>query len=70
MTKDIYLSSAYIAPEGSPIYDFDIFDKVEREIRHFQSLGGRVFLMGDLNSRTAGKDDYSITMRRVVTRLI
>ena len=33
MTKDIYLCSPYIAPEGSPIYDFydfDIFDKVER----------------------------------------
>ena len=34
-----------------------------KDIRHFQSLGGKVFLMADLNSRTAGKNDYIINDR-------
>ena len=59
--ETIYICSTYIAPEGSPIYDifdFDLFQKLETEIIYFQSLGGKVFILGDLNARTACKSDY------------
>ena len=59
--ENIYICSTYIAPEGSPTYenfDSDLFENIESDIRYFQSLSGKVFVLGDFNARTAGKTDY------------
>ena len=51
----------YIAPENSPIhnlYDVDIFKSIEDNISFFQQYG-KVFLLGDLNSGTSIKLDYT-----------
>ena len=56
----MYVAVAYIAPENSPVhnlYDIDIFKVIQDDISFFQNRG-RVFLLGDLNSRTSTKSDF------------
>ena len=57
---DIYIAATYIAPENSPFHDLmnvDIFRKLETDIGVYENLG-KIFIIGDLNSRTAHKVDY------------
>ena len=49
----MYICITYVAPENSPIHDLynvDIFKSIEGDISFFQQYG-KVFLLGDLNSR-------------------
>lgn len=60
LSSDVYLCCTYIAPENSPVhalYDFDIFQKLEGEIRFYKTKGD-VYLLGDTNARTGSKDDF------------
>ena len=60
INEDMYVAVAYIAPENSPVhnlYDIDIFKVIQDDISFFQNRG-RVFLLGDLNSRTSTKSDF------------
>ena len=55
MESDIYICLCYIPPENSRLYashlrDFDYFDYIGDDVRHFSNIGD-VYLCGDLNSR-------------------
>lgn len=63
INEDMYVAVAYIAPENSPVhnlYDIDIFKVIQDDISFFQNRG-RVFILGDLNSRTS-KNPISLIM--------
>ena len=58
--EDIYIGITYIAPENSPIHDIysvDIFKTIQDDTSFFLRHG-KVFLLGDLNSRTSTKTDF------------
>ena len=58
--EDIYIGITYIAPENSPIHDIysvDIFKTIQDDTSFFLQHG-KVFLLGDLNSRTSTKTDF------------
>lgn len=60
MSRDIYICSAYIPPEGSTFYigrDTDPLAVLERDIMNF-SKDGDIMLLGDLNARTAELTDH------------
>ena len=53
--EDIYIGITYIAPENSRIHDIysvDIFKTIQDDTSFFLRHG-KVFLLGDLNSRTS-----------------
>lgn len=56
-TRDIYLCAIYILPSNSPYYTEEIFQELQKEIIHFQSLG-LILICGDLNARTGKEKDY------------
>ena len=65
----MYICITYVGPENSPIHDLynvDIFKSIEGDISFFQQYG-KVFLLGDLNSRTSIKPDYSENDRLINT---
>ena len=57
--NDAYFCSLYIPPESSTLYknvksslfEFDFFQHLSNEIRHYSSLGD-VYIQGDTNCRT------------------
>lgn len=56
--KHRYIVATYIPPENSPVYnvyDVDLFRKLEIEL-DLDSQKRDVYLAGDLNSRTGGKN--------------
>lgn len=56
--SNIYLCAAYIAPPESPYFIPDIYEVLQSEVIHFQSLG-QVLILGDLNARTGREKDYT-----------
>ena len=68
----MYVAVAYIAPVNSPVhnlYDIDIFKVIQDDISFFQNRG-RVFLSGDLNSRTTTKSDSLIMIGQLIYNMM
>ena len=64
----MYICITYVAPENSPIHDLynvDIFKSIKGDF-FFQQFA-KVFLLGDLNSRTSIKPDYIVNDRLINT---
>ena len=60
LEEDMYFCVAYIPPESSTLHTYDNFDFysiIESDINNYAQKG-KVYLCGDLNSRTAQKCDY------------
>ena len=60
---DLYICFCYIPPKDSIYFknvDFDLFDLLERKIRHYSDFG-RVAVIGDLNARTASLYDEPVS---------
>jgi exonuclease III len=58
--KDIYLGNVYIPPDKSTIFateEHDYWDQLEEQILQF-SKKGHIWLLGDLNARPGGKQDF------------
>ena len=57
--KDVYFCNTYILPQGSTVLNhnnFDFFEQIESDIEKYKPLG-KIFLIGDLNSRTSNISD-------------
>lgn len=60
--EDVYICHMYIPPSNSNVlqtHDFDFFENLELDIVKYNDLG-KVYVTGDLNSRTADLLDYLI----------
>ena len=60
LDSDDVVSGIYIWPENSPMYnvvDVDFFTLLQNDIAEFHLLG-KVFIIGDWNSRTGSRADY------------
>ena len=60
LDSDVFVSGIYIWPENSPMYNVvnvDFFTLLQNDIAEFHSLG-KVFIIGDWNSRTGSRADY------------
>jgi exonuclease III len=55
-SDDIFVGAVYCPPEESPYYD-NYLDKLELDIAQY-SCKGKVIIIGDLNARVGGLDDY------------
>ena len=56
-TQDIYLRALYMWPDVSPaarIYDVNLFDMLQNDVFHFESLGS-IVLVGDVNAMVSLK---------------
>ena len=59
--KDVFICHTYVPPSASKVFqssNTDIFEKLELGILKYNDLG-KVFISGDLNSRTADSLDFS-----------
>ena len=59
---DVYICSTYIPPSSSKVikqHETDMFDLIETGIEKYK-LQGKVFISGDLNSRTSNERDFII----------
>ena len=57
--NDVYFCNTYILPQGSTVLNhnnFDFFEQIETNIEKYKPLG-KIFLIGDLNSRTSNISD-------------
>ncbi len=54
---DVYVCGLYLQPEGSTYAKSDIFEKIENDLNYFSSIGETI-LIGDMNARVGGADDY------------
>ena len=58
--EDVYIGVTYIPPSGSKVLnsqDIDIFEQLELDIAKYKQFGQKVFLLGDMNSRSANESD-------------
>ena len=73
--NDLYLCTCYIPPESSnvyknpvsPLYEYDLFDQLNNDIRNYSNIGD-VYVTGDLNARTGQRSDIvdNINLQRYV----
>ena len=73
--NDIYVCGCYIPPadsqvytnSSSPLFEFDFFDQINRDIIEYSQYGD-IVLTGDLNARTGQKSDIisSIDLERYI----
>ena len=57
---DVYICSSYIKPRDSRVIltqDVDMFEQIESDVEKYKLLG-KVFITGDLNSRTSNESDF------------
>jgi hypothetical protein len=57
---NIFLAFCYFPPDNSVFYekcDIDIFQALENSICRYK-YNGRIYVMGDMNSRTGERDDF------------
>jgi hypothetical protein len=60
--NDVFICSTYIPPYTSNVIrhnDVNIFDSIELGIEKYRLLG-KIFINGDLNSKTANERDFTI----------
>ena len=60
--SDVYICSSYIKPRDSRVLlaeDIDMFEQIESGVEKYKMLG-KVFITGDLNSRTSNEPDFLI----------
>ena len=60
LKEDLFVCLTYIPPENSSIHkshDFDFYGTIDEDVVRYSSIG-KIFLCGDLKSRTGNKSDY------------
>ena len=62
ISEDFYICATYVWGHESPVYNtfnVDLFEILENDITYFSEFG-KIFVVGDLNSRVGNKFDYIV----------
>lgn len=58
--EDVYICATYIPPSGSKVLksqDIDIFEQLELDVARYKQFGRKIFVTGDMNSRSSTESD-------------